>query len=339
MVNTWGSAPVTEALLGRLQAFLPRPKKGDALEDYLGVGYPLFLNKTGKDFGGLNQLTMPVLITKDRVLVEAYVRQLCPVGKETSSLAPFQSGDLCIPDDLHLRVWTAQPNPKSNPPDHAQPETVQAFQDAGFRHVEFMQTVKSPVNSVVYRPMKVNVSHLFYDDWAAAVRSGEPYICFLPRKKYANIIPGLCWFTSMFGISADGDNRKITEKEMQDSLQSGKDVPPEVVWLWRVQEWALAEVSTRQGGFLGANDWGNLHTALESQLKGAVQQIKLEEKPRSELVYIVGTHLLQMVRNRQPHDVLAAVSAMQEDTDLSWWCSAMQDMDVGMRKKGMDVHF
>ncbi|CDQ10637.1 protein of unknown function [Acidithiobacillus ferrivorans] len=345
MVKEWGKSPAAAALLARLQMFLPTPSKGQALVDYLGIGYPLFGSAGGR-WAGIREMGFPFLVTKDRMSTECYVRSICPEGRETVALEALASVAWRIPESLHIRVWTPQPKKKTDAPTHALPETVQSFQDDGVRAVEFMNAVKTADNSVRIPEMNVDVSRPFYEEWVSAMRSGEPYLCFLPERKPSRTVEGLRWFQSVFGLSFNGDNRKITEDDLQAKMGSGGDSPasgaldlPEAVWLWKVQEWARADVSARQSGVLSAGGWGDLQSGLGFRLIDAVKWVKKTDKSRSELVMNVGTHLLEMVRGGRSADVLEAMAAMREDDDLSGWWSEMNALDERVRQNGLNVTF
>lgn len=357
MVKEWGKSSATDALLTRLQMFLPTPSKGRTLVDYLGIGYPMFGSAGGR-WAGIREMGFPFLVTKDRISTECYVRSVCPEGRETVALEalagcqhlagcnPLASGAWRIPEGLHIRVWTPQPKKKTDAPTHALPETVRSFQSDGIRAVEFMNAVKTTENSVRIPEMNVDVSRPFYEEWVSAMRSGEPYLCFLPERKPSRIVEGLRWFQSVFGLSFNGDNRKITEDDLQAKMGSGGDLTAsgalditEAVWLWKVQEWARADASARRDGVLGAGGWGDLQSGLGFRLNDAVKRVKKTDKSQSELMMNVGTHLLEMMRDGRSLDVLEAMAAMREDEDLSGWWSEMNALDERVRQNGLNVTF
>lgn len=346
MVNKWGEMSAQEALLARLQSFMPVPSKGQSLVNYLGSGYPLFGNAGGR-WNGIREMGFPLLVTKDRILTECYVRTVCPEGREDVATAALTSEAWKIPDDLHIRVWTPQPKKKGENPVHALPKTIQDFKDAGIHPLEFMNTVKTAENSVRFSDMSIDVSHAFFEEWTAIMRSGEPYLCFLPERKSPRIVEGLRWFRSVIGISSGGDNRKITEDDLQarrgtnsaGDTTSGVSAAPDAVWLWKVQEWARAEKSTIQSGVLNTGGWVDLKSALEYRLADAAKQARKIDKAQGEMVLTVGTHLLDMVREGDPFRVLEAMDVMQEDADMSWWWSKMNVLDERVRQYGMNVTF
>lgn len=346
MVNTWEGMPAAEALLFRLKGFLPSPKKGQTLADYLGLGYPLF-GSAGARWAGIREMGFPFLVTKDRILTECYVRSICPDGREKVALEALVTDAWKIPNGLHIRVWTPQPKKKTEVPTHALPETVRSFHDAGVRVLEFMNTVKTAENSVRLPEMSVDISRPFYDEWVTVMRTGEPYLCFLPERKPSRTVEGLRWFQSVFGISFNGDNQKITEDELQAKMGSGEKSSafcasglPDVVWLWKVQEWARADLSALQsGGGMQADSFGKLRSDLGFRLKDAVKWVKKTDKSRSELVMNVGTHLLEMMQDGQSSIVLEAISAMREDADLSAWWSEMHALDERIRQNGLNITF
>jgi hypothetical protein len=313
---------------------------------YLGSGYPLFGDAGGR-WNGIREMGFPFLITKGRILTECYVRTVCPEGRENVATAALTSGAWEIPDDLHIRVWTPQPKKKGEAPVHALPETIQGFKDAGIHALEFMNTVKTAENSVRFPDMSVDVSQAFFEEWTTTMRSGDPYLCFLPERKSPRIVEGLRWFQSVIGMSFNGDNRKITEDDLQARMgasaggntTSGASAAPEAVWLWKVQEWARAEKSILQSGVPNAGGWVDLKSTLEYRLTDAAKQARKIDKAQGEMVLTVGTHLLGMVREGDPFSVLAAMDVMQEDTDMSGWWSKMNALDERVRQHGMNVTF
>ncbi|MHB1630850.1 MAG: hypothetical protein ACYCR3_08120 [Acidithiobacillus sp.] len=339
MVNEWGKGSAQEALLARLRSFMPVPPKDESLTKYLGAGYPLFGN-AGQRWQGIREMGFPFLVTENRILTECYARAVCPEGRETVALEALASGAWKIPDDLHIRVWTPQPKKKGELPGHVLPETERAFRDAGVRALEFMNTVKTAENSVRVPDMKMDVSQPFFDEWTSVARSGKPYICFLPEKKPASIFEGLRWFQSVFGMSFNGDNRTMTEDDLQVRLRSGGDADSsEAVWLWKVREWALADVAARRQGLVEADGWLDLTSTLEFRLNDVVKQARKTEKGRADLLMEVGSGLLSMVHDGKSSDVLETIDEMREDADCSEWWSQTQNLDRRIRGNGLNVTF
>ena len=338
----WGEGPAQEALLARLQSFMPVPPKGQTLVDYLGAGYPLFGN-AGRRWSGIREMGFPFLVTRDRVFTECYVRAICPEGRETVAVEALTSGAWKIPSDLHVRVWTPQPKKKDESPENVLPETMKAFQDANIHALEFMNTVKSAENSVRIPDMNIDVSQPFFEEWMSVMRSGDPYLCFLPERKPSRTVEGLRWFQSVVGISFNGDNRKITEDalnlRMNADTQGGNSVAPEVVWLWNVREWALANVFARQSGVTETVAWSGLKISLGYRLKDAVAQMRKVDKEQSSIFSTMGAYLMDCVRADEAQTVLDEMDTLWENERLSEWLNQMCGLDERVREQGFDVAF
>lgn len=354
MVNErWGAGLEQEALLARLRFFLPAPATEGTLAGYFGVGYPLFGN-AGRRWCGMREMGFPFLVTGDRIVTECYVRALCPEGRETAAVEAIVSGAWKIPEDLHVRVWTPQPKKKGESPRHVLPETAQAFRDAGIRAVEFMNAVKTAENSVRFPDMHADVSRPFFEEWASAMRSGEPYLCFRPERKPSSMVAGLRWFHSVLGISFNSDNRKITEDDLlarlgvgdggshlANGFSGGVDVnAPEAVWLWKVREWAVAHDAARRSGIMeGGGGFFEMKAGLPYKLDSAARQMRKTDKARGALMLAVGEGLLGLMRDGKSSDVIEAIDDMREDADLSWWRERTDALDVMVRQNGLNVDF
>lgn len=329
--KAWGDGDAVDALLARLQLFLPVPSKSRTLADYLGVGYPLFGN-AGERWAGIREMGFPILVTKDRILTECYVRAICPEGRETVVLHALDSGSWKIPNDLQIRVWTPQPKKKSAPA-HALPETVLAFKDAGIGAVKFMDTVKTPENSFCIPEMKLNISRPFYEDWISVMRSGDPYICFLPERKPSRTVQGVRWFQSVFGLSFNGDNRKLTKEDIQPKVSghSSDDAlfSQQAIWLWKVRECAV-----HQSGMTGPLIFG-----MKLQLDKAAKEKQKTDKEQAALMLSAGTYLWEKLSKGEASEVKEAIHYMKEDVDLSWWYDQMIALDEQVREQGLNVTF
>jgi hypothetical protein len=350
MVKNQEEMSPQDYLLARLQRLLLTQKNKTTLTDYLGTSYPLFGYRGqqkggGTSWKGIKDMGFPFLVTKNRILTECYVQAICPDGLETVALDALVSGGREAPKDLHIRVWTPQPKKKGESPQHALAETVEAFQAAGITALEFMNIVKTAKNSKRFPEWhkKIDVSQMFFDEWMVAMRSGEPYICFLPESKSSLIPVGLRWFVSVLGISFEGGNRTITEADLQGRLGDGSEGnanSPEAIWLWKLREAAKAGLDMRKSGVSSTIASASLNLQpFRYELKDVVIAVKREDKGRGVLIETVGENLMQYLEDGKYSMVLQATEAMREDTELTEWLAASHTVDDQVRTNGFNVRF
>ncbi|MBN6743239.1 hypothetical protein JKG47_22790, partial [Acidithiobacillus sp. MC6.1] len=54
------------------------------------------------------------------------------------------------------------------------------------------------------------------------------------------MVSGLRWFRSVIGVSFNGDNRTLSDGDMGSGDLGSSAASPDAVFLWGLQEWAMA---------------------------------------------------------------------------------------------------